>query len=546
MMFKASGPSNCLSEWNRIGAPPEILGWLSNGVQLPFSERPEPFQLPNYKLSFTHGGFVEEELSRLIQSGAVVQCDPKCPILCISPIHCVPKKGGKLRLIIDLRQINRHLTVPKFCYEDIQVVSLLIQPNDFMVTLDLKNGFHHIPINKADQDQECLGFSFRGKSYKWTVLPFGLKISPYVFCKTIRAVVGHLRTKNLRVVAFMDDFWITARHSEIETHKNVLLSTLQNLGLIVNIEKSSLTPSMTQEFIGYKICSENKPILKIPNPRISKLRKTITRVLKLTKVKARVLARIAGQCISMSKAILPGKLLLRNVYRLLASKNSWEQDLLIDPPTRADLEWWKNAVQSWNGNPIVLGPVDVTMETDASQTGWGAICEGQEAAGFWNRRIAMKPSNYLEMMATLLALKSFKNLGKQDCQSLYRQCRSSSLCEPPGRFQCGSMSSCKCNLVGRNFEKNNTSSSLPAGCRQRDCGLFVTATKQIGVETSPKFVQLHKQTSGPHSIDRFATLANTQLPVFISRFSEPLTTGIDALLRRTGKATTIIATPHSG
>ena len=106
-------------------------------------------------------------------------------------------------------------------------------------------------------------------------------------------------------------------------------------------------------------------------------------------MKACVLAQIAGQCISMSKAILPGKLLLRNIYCLSASKKSWEQDLIIDPATQADLEWWKNAVQSWNGNPIVLGPVDVIMETDASHTGWGAICQGQEAAGFWTCKIAL-------------------------------------------------------------------------------------------------------------------------------------------------------------
>ena len=321
-IFKASGPSSYLNEWINIGAPAEVISWLSNGVMLPFAERPKPFHIPNYKLTFTHGIFVAKELAQLIQAGSIVECDPCSPPKCISPIHCVPKKGGKLRLIIDLRQINQHLEVPKFCYEDIQVVSQLVQPDDYMVTLDLKNGFHHIPINKADQ--EYLGFSFRGKLYKWTVLPFGLKISPYVFCKTIRAVIAYLRSENLRIVAYMDDFWLAASKLMIENHKSILLSTLKNLGLIVNMEKSNLIPSMSQEFIGYKVCSQDKPMLKIPNARISKLRKTITRVLKLTNVRARVLARVAGQCISMSMAILPGKLLLRNVYRLLASKSSWE------------------------------------------------------------------------------------------------------------------------------------------------------------------------------------------------------------------------------
>lgn len=529
-MFKASGPSKHLHEWQKIGAPHEILDWLSSGVQLPFTERPESFHLPNFKLSFSHGAFVAEELSRLIQSGAVVQCDSNFPPKCISPIHCVPKKGGKLRLIIDLRRINQHLDVPKFCYEDIRVVSQLVHSNDYMVTLDLKNGFHHIPIHKADQ--EYLGFAFRGKLYKWTVLPFGLKISPYVFCKTIRAVIAYVRTENLRVVAYMDDFWLAATKSEIENHKNILLSTLHNLGLIVNMDKSSLTPSMSQEFIGYKVCTENKPILKIPNARISKLRKTITRVLKLSKVKARVLARIAGQCVSMSKAILPGKLLLRNVYRLLASKISWEQELLINAATRNDLEWWKNAVQSWNGNPIVLGPVDVTMETDASQTGWGAICEGQEAAGFWNRRVAMMPSNYREMMAILLAIKSFKNLENKTVRVYTDNITAAAYVNHLGG---SSVDLCQvANAIWLEaISKNITLQAryLP-GVENGTADYLSRLPNKYEWKLHPNLFSYINKIWGPHSIDRFATLANTQLPVFNSRYAEPLTAGIDALVQK--------------
>jgi hypothetical protein len=179
LKFKAASPSQHLHEWVKIGASPDIIDWLASGVQIPFIDNPEPFHIPNSKFSFVHSHFVAEEIFDLVQSGAIVECET--PPLCISPIHCVPKKGGKLRLIIDLRRINLHLRVPKFSYEDIKVVSEFVQKEDYMVTLDLKSGFHHIPINK--NDQEYLGFQFKGKFYKWTVLPFGLKISPYVFAK---------------------------------------------------------------------------------------------------------------------------------------------------------------------------------------------------------------------------------------------------------------------------------------------------------------------------------------------------------------------------
>ena len=38
------------------------------------------------------------------------------------------------------------------------------------------------------------------------------------------------------------------------------------------------------------------------------------------------------------KVCFPAKLLLRNLYRQLASKNSWNQKLILDPFTCNDLE----------------------------------------------------------------------------------------------------------------------------------------------------------------------------------------------------------------
>ena len=61
--FRTAGPSQHLHEWVKIGAPPELLSWISDGVEIPFVERPEPFYLLNYKLNFTHGAFVAREIS---------------------------------------------------------------------------------------------------------------------------------------------------------------------------------------------------------------------------------------------------------------------------------------------------------------------------------------------------------------------------------------------------------------------------------------------------------------------------------------------------
>ena len=81
----------------------------------------------------------------------------------------------------------------------------------------------------------------------------------------------------------------------------MLLSMLSRSGIQINKEKSSLTPQHKKTYVGFIV---------IPHNRIYKLKKDIKRVLSKTSVSARTLARVAGQCIGMTKAIIPGKLLL--------------------------------------------------------------------------------------------------------------------------------------------------------------------------------------------------------------------------------------------
>lgn len=71
------------------------------------------------------------------------------------------------------------------------------------------------------------------------------------------------------------------------------------------------------------------------------------------------------------RAILPAKLLLRNVFRCLSQKTSWDDNVPLDSHCKQDLQWWCNALQTWNGAPLLRPPVNLQLFTDASGMGWG-------------------------------------------------------------------------------------------------------------------------------------------------------------------------------
>ena len=213
-----------LSHWIDIGCSPQVLEWIKEGIDIPFHSLPEPFELANHSLSPLQTDFVDGEIDRLVHNGAIEICDYKPSY--ISPIGCVPKRTGKYRLIIDLRHLNSYLSTPSYRNEDIREASKTIRAKDYFVSLDIKDGFHHIPVK--DSCRDYLGFKWRGQYYRWRSLPFGMSCSPYFFAKVLRPVVAYLRSIGLRVTLYVDDFLLAACTQHITDQADQLVHTLED------------------------------------------------------------------------------------------------------------------------------------------------------------------------------------------------------------------------------------------------------------------------------------------------------------------------------
>ena len=134
--------------------------------------------------------------------------------------------------------MNSHVNTPSFSQEGIKAVEELIQANDDLITIDLQDGFQHVPVNIASQ--MLLGIFWCGNYYAWTVLTFGLSCSPYFFHKTIRPVVKFLRENLTRIAPFVDDFLIMTKKAESTDHKDFTIQTFQDLGWEINFDKCEL------------------------------------------------------------------------------------------------------------------------------------------------------------------------------------------------------------------------------------------------------------------------------------------------------------------
>ena len=378
-------------EW--IGAPPDVIQWLREGVPFKFSKTPNRCFYNNRIFDKKHELFIDQEIAELLKNGTVAES--KTQPRCVLALQCVPKKGNKLRLVLDCRPVNENMITPKFSQEGISSVFDLVEKDDLMITIDLVSGFHHIPVRECDQ--QLLGFRWRGKYYIWKYLPFGVACAPYYFNKIVRPVVVYLRENNIRLAPLVDDFIVFLKKMLATDHKELVLQTFQELGWHVSFEKSHLDPAPEQTFVGFIVSTVGgTPWIRTLPSKIRKLRRSIVTCLKCDSISARQLARIVGQCIAMTKAIMPGKLLLRNCYSVLKNKSSWDASVQLTEGAISDLNWWLHGLRSWNSTIICNKSIEEQIVTDASSIGWGGFLRNSnlQAAGAWPKSVSYQHSNY--------------------------------------------------------------------------------------------------------------------------------------------------------
>ncbi len=169
-----------------------------------------------------------------------------------SPSFIVPKKGGGLRPILDLRVLNRALHKLPFKMLTQKRIFGCIRPRDWFVAIDLKDAYFHVSI--LPRHRPFLRFAFEGREYQHKFLPFGLSLSPRVFTKVAETALVPLREQDVRILNLLDDWLIlTQSWDQLCKHRDLLLSHLSQLCLRVNWEKSKLSPMQRISFLGMEL-----------------------------------------------------------------------------------------------------------------------------------------------------------------------------------------------------------------------------------------------------------------------------------------------------
>ena len=388
-------------DWRSESAPAEIA--MIN----PFHEFKSNMEREN-----AYAALLQEELDQRI----VVQVHHSA-VLLYNPSFVVPKPNGKWRKVLDCRILNFFQKDIHFKMEGPEDIITMAQQNDWATSLDLKNAFNHLRVQKASRPY--LAFRFRGKSYMYRAMPFGAKHAPRLFTKALSFAIAFIRRHwSVRLVAYMDDILLLHQdphYLQIATLQIAIY--LQSLGWTISAEKCELTPKQTITFLGWRFDFRSLSLKMTDTMRTAltdMLREWISKAYLGSTVPTRSFASLIGS-LSFLRAQLPrASLYLKALHSNLThgvNSNGWNGSVTLRRTIISELLWWSRCVL-WNTPfDFAYRPSLATLTTDASEAGWGAWLQignlWWTSSGFFQAHDALFSSNQRETSAVLRALQEY-------------------------------------------------------------------------------------------------------------------------------------------
>jgi hypothetical protein len=169
------------------------------------------------------------------------------------PAHYVPKPNGKVRLVIDYRQLNKATSWPVHPFSSVPDLMGQIDPEArFFAKLDAIHGYFQVPLD--EESSKLCTFMLPDGKYRPLVAPMGWKVSGDVFSlQTDQAYQALIRKKWLAKI--VDNLCLQARSmDELVDRMEVLLEISYECGITLSLDKLEVGTSV--KFAGFIVLSD--------------------------------------------------------------------------------------------------------------------------------------------------------------------------------------------------------------------------------------------------------------------------------------------------
>ena len=284
-----------------------------------------------------------------------------------SPVVCVRKKDGSLRLCIDYRELNRRTIADRHPIPRVQETLDSLGGNTWFSVLDQGKAYHQGFISK--ESRAATAFITPWGLYEWVRIPFGLMNAPANFQRFMERCLGELRDKV--AIPYLDDIIVFSRTFEehIE-HLRTVLRKLREHGVKLKPRKCSLFKRKVQ-FLGRVVSGDGYQMDPGCVKAIEKLKEAMPKTVGEVRQLAGILSYYRRYIKNFVKIAKP-------IYDLLSTTGKDGQ-----PPSKTPICWRREQQQAAEelvghlSNPPIMAYPDFSkafiLHTDASKDGLGAV-----------------------------------------------------------------------------------------------------------------------------------------------------------------------------
>lgn len=218
-----------------------------------------PIYTKNYRYPHHVKKDIQEQIQEMLDNGIIRPS--KSPYS--SPIWVVPKKMDasgkrKVRVVIDYRKLNELTIDDRYPMPQIEEILDSLGKSEYFSTIDLKSGFHQIPMDPAHIEKTA--FSTDKGHFEFTRMPFGLKNAPATFQRAMNNILDEFI--GTKCYVYLDDIIVVGYNLKNHLENlNCILKRLSEFNLKIQLDKCEFLKRET-EFLGHIISSEGVK----PNP----------------------------------------------------------------------------------------------------------------------------------------------------------------------------------------------------------------------------------------------------------------------------------------
>ena len=334
---------------------------------------------------------VERQVKLLLESGMI---SPSDSAWC-SPVVCVTKKDGSMRMCCDYRKLNEVTVKDAHPIPPINESIDALSGSKFFCSLDLISGYHQVPIHPDSRDKTA--FCTKTGLYAWNCMGFGLTNSPATFQRLMNRILKGLHWSIC--MCYLDDILVFGpTFEEVLKRLEVILIRLREAGLKLKPKKCKLFKTEIL-YLGFKISQNGvhtdpakiKDVEQFPKP-----------------VNVQGVRRFLG---------------LTNYYRKFINgyaKLAYPLNRLLDKPDKKEeFQWTEKCENAFNvlkqklvTAPILALPREKGMyflDTDSSAEGLGAVLQQMQddklvVIAYSSKSLSAAERNYCVTRQELLSI----------------------------------------------------------------------------------------------------------------------------------------------